>query len=33
MTKVDISDLFMHKLIGPPDCRYFRFMYNGQKFQ
>ena len=33
MTKVDISDFFMHKPIGPPNRRYFRFMYDGRKFQ
>ena len=30
MTKVDISDFFMHKPIGPPNRRYFRLMYNGR---
>ena len=33
MTKVDISDFFMHKPIGPPDRCYFCLMYNRRKFQ
>ena len=33
MTKVDISDFFMQKPIGPPNRRYFRFMFDERKFQ
>ena len=33
MTKVDISDFFMHKPIGPPNRRYFRFTFNERKFR
>ena len=32
MTKVDISNFFMHKPIGLPNHRYFRFMFNERKF-
>ena len=32
MTKVDISDFFMHKRIGPPNRRYFRFTFDEGKF-
>ena len=32
ITKVDLSDFYMHFLIGHTDCRYMRFMWEGMKF-
>ena len=31
ITKVDLSDFYMHFLIGHADCRYMRFMWEGKK--
>ena len=33
ITKVDLSDFYMHFLIGQADGRYMRFMWNGKKYQ
>ena len=33
ITKVDLSDFYMHFLIGQADRRYMRFMWEGRKFQ
>jgi len=33
ITKVDLSDFYMHFLIGKTDRRYMRFMWEGRKFQ
>ena len=35
ITKVDLSDFYMHFLIGmhKADCRYMRFMWEGKKYQ
>ena len=33
ITKVDLSDLYMHFLISQADRRYMRFMWEGRKFQ
>ena len=32
ITKVDLSDFYMHFLISKADCRYMRFMSDGRKF-
>ena len=32
ITKVDLSDFYMHFLIGQADRRYMRFMWEGRKF-
>ena len=33
ITKVDLSDFYMHFLIGQADRRYMRFIREGRKFQ
>ena len=33
MTKIDLSDFYMHFLISKADRRYMRFMWEGRKFQ
>ena len=33
ITKVDLSDFYMHFLIGHADRRYMRFMWEGKKYQ
>ena len=33
ITKVDLSDFYMHFLIGKADRRYMRFMWEGRKFE
>ena len=33
ITKVDLSDFYMHFLIGQADRRYMRFVWEGRKFQ
>ena len=33
ITKVDLSDFYVHFLIGDADCRYMRFMREGKKYQ
>ena len=33
MTKVDLSDFYIHFFIGKADGRYMRFMWEGRKFQ
>jgi len=33
ITKVDLSDFYMHFLIGKADRRYMRFMWEGKKYQ
>ena len=33
MTKVDMSDYFFHLPIKPEDRKYFRFMWQGKKYQ
>ena len=33
ITKVDLSDFYMHFLIGKADCRYMRFMWEGKMYQ
>ena len=33
ITKVDLSDFYMHFLIGHSDGRYMRFMWEGKKYQ
>ena len=33
MTKIDLSDFYMHFLIGKADRRYMRFMWEGKKYE
>ena len=33
ITKVDLSDFYMHFLISKVDCRYMQFMWEGKKFE
>ena len=33
ITKVDLSDFYMHFLIGKADRRYMRFMWEGKKYE
>ena len=33
ITKVDLSDFYMHLLIGKSDDRYMQFMWEGKKYQ
>ena len=33
ITKVDLSDFYMHFLIGHSDRTYMRFMWEGKKYQ
>ena len=33
ITKVDLSDFYMHFLIGKADRTYMRFMWEGEKYQ
>jgi len=33
ITKIDLSDFYMHFLIGKADRRYMRFMWEGRKFE
>ena len=33
ITKVDLSDFYMHFLIGQADGRYMRFVWEGKKYQ
>ena len=33
ITKVDLSDFYMHFLIGQADGRYMQFMWEGKKYQ
>ena len=33
ITKVDLSDFYMHFLIGKADHRYMQFMWEGRKFE
>ena len=33
ISKIDLSDFYMHFLIGKADRRYMRFMWEGRKFE
>ena len=33
LTKVDLSDFYMHLPIGEADQRFFRFMFDAAKYQ